>query len=215
MRSRIAAIAGILLLAACGGAPEPPKKAAEKKPELPKTPPEKFRVKLATTKGDIVIELARANAPKGVDHFYRLLSTGYYNDMRFHRVIRGFVAQFGISGIPVENQVWAMAKIPDDPVKLKNKRGTVTFAKIGPDSRTTQLFINLRDNLDLDASGFAPIGTVVEGMDVADKLAFLYGENRPRGGGPDPNRIQTEGNAYLDREFPRLDSIRKATIILE
>lgn len=214
MRSRIlAALIGLFVLS-CGG-PEPTKKTESAKPKLPDKPPEKFRVKLETTKGDIVIQLARANAPRGVDHFYRLLATGFYDNMRFHRVMRGFVAQFGISGIPLENQVWAKAAIPDDPVKLKNKRGTVTFAKLGPNSRTTQIFINLRDNLDLDATGFAPLGEVVEGMDVADKLAALYGENKPRGSGPDPNRIQTEGNAYLDKEFPRLDSIKKATIILE
>lgn len=216
MRSRIVAAAALGLFAlSCGSSPEPARKAETKKQALPKTPPEKFRVKLDTSKGPIVIQLARANAPKGVDHFYRLLSTGYYDNVRFHRVMRGFIAQFGISGIPLENQVWATAKIPDDPVKLKNKRGTVTFAKIGPNSRTTQLFINLRDNLDLDASGFAPIGEVAEGMDVADKLAFLYGENKPRGSGPDPNRIQTEGNSYLEKEFPRLDFIKKATVILE
>jgi peptidyl-prolyl cis-trans isomerase A (cyclophilin A) len=100
-------------------------------------------------------------------------------------------------------------------VKLKNRRGAITFAKIGPNSRTTQVFINLRDNFDLDAAGFAPLGQVTEGMDVVDNLSAIYGENKPRGRGPDPNRIQTEGNAYLDKEFPRLDSIRKATILLE
>ena len=127
--------------------------------------------------------------------------------------MRGFVAQFGVNGDPKTQGLWRQLKIADDPVKEKNVRGTVTFAARGPSTRTTQLFINLKNNVDLDKDGFAPIGKVTEGMDVADKLAFLYGDYPPTGSGPDPTRMELEGKTYMDRTFPRMDFIKTVTIV--
>lgn len=216
MRNRAAAalIIAFACLAGCDSATPPaktPGAAAEMKKKEP--PPAAFRVKLETTKGDIVIDINREWAPRGADHFYELVTAGFYDGMKFHRVMRTFVAQFGINGDPSIDQLYSAMRIPDDPPKLKNKRGTVTYAKLGADSRTTEVFINLRDNPVLDPAGFAPFGKVSEGMDAADKLSFLYGELQPRGNGPDPAKIHREGNAYLNREFPRLDGIKKATIL--
>ncbi|MBM3795292.1 MAG: peptidylprolyl isomerase [Acidobacteria bacterium] len=204
----------LLSLAACETKPAavPAAKAEALKKKEP--PPHVFRVKLNTTKGDIVLEIRQDWSPRGAVHFHELVTAGFYDGVKFHRVLKTMFAQFGINGLPNLDQLYAMMRIPDDPVKRKNKRGTITYAKLGADSRTTELFINLRDNSQsLDAAGFAPIGHVVEGMEVADKLAYLYGELQPRGGGPDANRIHREGNAYLEREFGRLDAIRKAAVI--
>lgn len=204
-------VASALLLVACGE----PKKEEPKKAAAPAKPPDQYRVKFDTTKGEFTIEVKREWSPRGADHFFDLVQSRFYNGVRFHRTIRGFIAQFGINGDPKVNQIWSMAQIPDDPAKLKNKRGTIAYAKLGPNSRTTQVFINLRDSSDLDTTGFAPFGKVVDGMDVVDKLAYLYGELKPRGHGPDPGKIQIEGNKYLDREYPRLDSIKAATVVGE
>ncbi|MBK5294797.1 MAG: peptidylprolyl isomerase [Acidobacteriia bacterium] len=192
-----------------------PDKTAEKKTApapAPVKPPGLYKVKVATSKGDFVIEVHRDWAPQGADHFFELLQTRFYDGVRFHRVVRGFVCQFGINANPKLQQIWGSASIPDDPVKQKNKRGTISYAKLGPNSRTTQIFINLADNALLDSTGFAPIGKVVEGMDVVGKLYFAYGEVAPRGGGPDPTQIELRGNVYLDRSYPRLDSILRATL---
>lgn len=177
--------------------------------------PASFRVRFETTKGEFVVEAHRAWAPVGVDRFHELVQTGFYDDTRFFRVLEGFVAQFGISGDPAENAEWRGERIPDDPVTQSNDRGAVSFAMAGPDSRATQLFVNLGDNRKLDTMGFAPIGEVVEGMDILDSLFSGYGEGAPRGRGPDQGEIHATGNDYLDRNYPRLDAIRAAYVIEE
>jgi peptidyl-prolyl cis-trans isomerase A (cyclophilin A) len=174
--------------------------------------PDTFKVDVDTTKGAFVIEVTRAWAPNGADRFYNLVKNGFYDQVRFFRVIQGFMAQFGIHGDPAVSAAWRSARIPDDPVKQSNKRGYVTFATAGPGTRTTQLFINLVDNQGLDAQGFAPIGRVVSGMNVVEKLYGGYGEGAPRGQGPEQGRLQAEGNAYLEKSFPRLDYIKTASI---
>jgi len=180
---------------------------------LNETAPETYRAKFTTTKGAFVIEVTRAWAPHGADRFYNLVKNGYYDGGSFFRVVYGFMVQWGIHGDPALNSVWSVARIPDDPVTQKNLRGTVTFATAGPGTRTTQVFINYADkNTSLDSQGFAPFGKVVEGMDVVNRLFSGYGEAAPQGHGPDQNRIQKEGNAYLAKSFPKLDSIKTATI---
>jgi peptidyl-prolyl cis-trans isomerase A (cyclophilin A) len=174
--------------------------------------PATFKANLDTSKGTIVIEVRRDLAPIGADRFYNLVSNGFYDDVRFFRVIDGFMAQFGIHGNPQVQSAWRNANLKDDPVKGTNKRGMVTFATAGPNTRTTQLFINFGNNTGLDKQGFAPFGEVVQGMDAVDKLYNGYGEGAPRGKGPDQGRLQAEGNAYLNKEFPRLDFIKSATI---
>jgi peptidyl-prolyl cis-trans isomerase A (cyclophilin A) len=175
--------------------------------------PATFRVNFDTSKGTFVIEATRAWAPRGVDRFYNLVKHGYYNDVRFFRVIPGFMVQFGIHGNPKIQAPWTSARIPDDPVKIGNARGNVTFAHGGANSRTTQLFINYRDNsASLNKQGFAAIGQVVSGMDVVDKLYSGYGDVAPRGKGPDQQRFMKEGNAYLAKAFPNLDFIKSATL---
>jgi len=175
--------------------------------------PASFRVDFATTKGSFVIAVEREWAPNGADRFFNLANIGYLQDNAFFRAIEGFVVQFGISGNPEINREWANARIKDDPVKSSNQRGYVTFAMAGPNSRTTQLFINLRDNSDLDSQGFAPIGRVIEGMSVIDSLYMGYGEMAPRGKGPHPRLLNTQGNNYLRRQFPELDYIKSANIL--
>ena len=174
--------------------------------------PERFAVKLDTTKGDIVIDVTRSWAPNGADRFHELVKAGYYNDCAFFRVISGFMAQVGISGDPAANAVWRAKQIQDDPVRQPNKRGRVTFAMAGPNTRTTQIFINFRDNDRLDEMGFAPFGQVRD-MAAVDALYSDYGEGAPRGRGPSQAKLQQQGNAYLKAEFPNLDYIRKASII--
>jgi peptidyl-prolyl cis-trans isomerase A (cyclophilin A) len=169
-------------------------------------------VKFETTKGNFTVEVHRDWAPKGADRFYELVKSGFYNDVRFFRVISGFMAQFGINGNPQTMAQWREKPIQDDPVKASNKRGMLTFAMAGPNTRTTQVFINFADNTRLDGMGFAPVGQVISGMDVVDKLYAGYGEGAPRGQGPEQGRLQTEGNAYLQKSFPKLDYIKKATI---
>jgi peptidyl-prolyl cis-trans isomerase A (cyclophilin A) len=183
---------------------------------LNETAPETFRAKFETSKGDFVVEVTRAWAPNGADRFYNLVKNGYYDEVRFFRVLGGanpFMAQFGIHGDPAVSAVWRGARIPDDPVKGSNTRGMVTFATAGPNTRTTQLFVNYKDNSFLDGQGFSPFGKVIEGMDVVDNLHAGYGEGAPRGAGPDQNKLQSEGNAYLVKEFPKLDHIKKATLL--
>lgn len=174
--------------------------------------PAVFKANFDTSKGQFVIEVHRDWAPIGADRFYNLVKNGFYDDVRFFRVIPGFMAQFGIHGNPSVQSAWRPAQIKDDAVKQSNTRGMVVFATAGPNTRTTQLFINFGDNTGLDKQGFAPFGRVVQGMDVVDKIYGGYGEGAPRGKGPDQGRIQAEGNAYLTKEFPRLDYIKAATI---
>ncbi len=175
--------------------------------------PDVYRVKFVTTKGDFIVLVTRAWAPLGADRFYSLIKHEFYTDASFFRVIPGFVAQFGISARPEVSKAWAHATIPDDPVHQSNVRGTLSFATAGPNTRTTQIFINLADNVALDRMGFAPFGKVVEGMDVVDQLYSGYGEGTPQGHGPDQGRITSEGKAYLDSDFPLLDKIKQAIIL--
>jgi peptidyl-prolyl cis-trans isomerase A (cyclophilin A) len=174
--------------------------------------PAVYKAKFDTSKGAFVIEVHRDWAPNGADRFYSLVKNGFYDDARFFRVIEGFMVQFGINGDPKLSRVWREATIKDDPVKESNQRGYVTFATAGPNTRTTQVFINFADNVGLDGQGFAPIGKVVSGMEVVDSLYSGYGEGAPRGLGPDQGQVQMEGNAYLEADFPKLDYVRKATI---
>lgn len=176
--------------------------------------PEEYRVRFETTKGEVEIEVQRNWAPRGADRLYNLVKIGYFQDIAFFRVIDGFMVQFGIHGEPSVNSVWRGARIPDDPVQRSNKRGMVTFATAGPNTRTVQLFINYADrNSFLDSQGFAPIGKVSSGMDVVDSLYKGYGEGAPQGNGPDQGRIQSQGNRYLKSSFPDLDYIRSAEIL--
>jgi peptidyl-prolyl cis-trans isomerase A (cyclophilin A) len=174
--------------------------------------PATYKARFDTTRGVFVVEVTRAWAPKGADRFYNLVKNGFYDNARFFRVVSGFMVQFGINGDPAIMARWRAAQIPDDQVTQSNKRGTITFATAGPNTRTSQVFINFGDNSQLDQSGFAPFGRVVSGMNVVDSINAEYGEGAPRGRGPDQGRIQNEGNAYLAKEFPRLDYVKKATI---
>lgn len=174
--------------------------------------PASYKAKFDTSKGVFVIEVRRDWAPNGADRFYNLVKNGFFDDTRFFRVVPNFMVQFGINGDPKISAPWRGARIADDKVTQSNKRGHVTFATSGPNSRTTQVFINFKDNNFLDSQGFAPFGRVVTGMDVVDALHSGYGEGAPSGRGPDQGRIQMEGNAYLAKNFPRLDYVKKATI---
>ncbi|MBN1336155.1 MAG: peptidylprolyl isomerase [Deltaproteobacteria bacterium] len=178
------------------------------------TAPDSYKVQFETSKGAFVVQVHRDWAPRGADRFYNLVKIGFFDDIRFFRAIKGFMVQFGIHGSPQVNAKWREARIKDDPVKQSNTRGRLTFATSGTDSRTTQVFINFSDsNARLDASGFSPIGEVVSGMEVVDALYTGYGEGAPGGAGPAQGRIQREGNAYLDKDFPKLDRVTKATIV--
>jgi peptidyl-prolyl cis-trans isomerase A (cyclophilin A) len=174
--------------------------------------PAVYQAKFDTSKGPFVIEVHRDWAPQGADRFYNLVKNGFFDNARFFRVIEGFMVQFGINGDPKIAAVWRDADIKDDPVKQSNERGTITFATAGPNTRTTQVFINFADNAPLDGQGFSPFGKVVSGMEVVDSLYGGYGEGAPNGNGPDQGRIQSQGNAYLEQDFPKLDFIKTATI---
>ena len=170
--------------------------------------PQRFDVAFATTKGDFTITVERAWAPNGADRFYNLVKAHFFDGVKFFRVVPNFVVQFGISPDPKVSAAWQNATIKDDAVKERNVRGAVTFASAGPDSRTTQLFINLGSNTRLDPIGFAPIGSVTGGMSVVDQLYSGYGD------APTSHQaeMQTEGNAWLDKNYPKLDSIKTARI---
>lgn len=168
--------------------------------------PAAYKAKFDTSKGSFVVEVHRDWAPNGADRFYNLVKNGFYDNTRFFRVVPDFMVQFGINGDPKIAAPWRAANIKDDPVKQSNARGMVTFATAGPNTRTTQVFINFGDNAFLDAQGFSPFGKVVSGMDVVDALYSGYGEN------PDQGLIQQHGNAYLEQTFPKLDYVKQATI---
>ena len=184
-----------------------------KAPAVNLTAPAEFKVKLETSKGDIVLKVTRDWAPKGADRFFSLVKNGYYDECRFYRVLPKYIAQVGIHGDPKISKKWHEAPIDDDPVKQKNTRGRLTFARGGPNTRTTNVFINLRDSTSLDSQGFAPIGEVVEGMDVADQLHSGYGDGAPKGRGPSQKRIYEEGNAWLQKDFKDLDFIKTAKVV--
>jgi peptidyl-prolyl cis-trans isomerase A (cyclophilin A) len=174
--------------------------------------PATYKARFDTSKGAFMVEVVRDWAPNGADRFYNLVKNGFYDNVRFFRVISGFMVQFGINGDPRISAPWREAPIPDDPVKQSNKRGFITYAMAGPNTRTSQVFINFADNNGLDRQGFSPFGRIISGMNVVDSLNAEYGEGAPRGRGPDQGRIQAEGNTYLARDFGRLDFVKKATI---
>ncbi|MDO8805248.1 MAG: peptidylprolyl isomerase [Elusimicrobiota bacterium] len=182
-----------------------PAKATEKAPET-------FKVKFATTKGDFTVEVTRAWAPLGADRFYNLVKAGFFTDVTFFRVIEGFMVQFGIHGDPAVASAWRGARIMDDPVVQSNKKGYVSYAMAGPDTRTTQMFINFGDNARLDSSGFSPFGKVTSGMNVVESIYSGYGEGAPGGNGPDQGRVQSQGNKYLRADFPKMDYVKSASI---
>jgi peptidyl-prolyl cis-trans isomerase A (cyclophilin A) len=200
--------AGALLLAAaaCSG-PETVVAQDAKAAEV-------FYVKFETSKGDVVLEVHPEWAPIGAAHFKELVEAKFYDDCRFFRVLDGFMAQIGMNGDPKVQAKWGEATIKDEPVKKSNKRGFVTYAKSGlPNSRSTQIFFNYGDNANLDADGFAPFALVTKGMTVLDKLHSGYGEGAPNGRGPSQDGIRVQGNEYLNKSFPKLDYVKKATVI--
>jgi len=169
-------------------------------------------VNFDTTQGPFIVEVHRDWSPLGADRFYDLVQQKFFDGDRFFRVLPRFVVQFGINGDPATTKKWDQAKIDDDPVKQSNFRGYLSFATGGPLTRTTQIFINVADNARLDKVGFSPFGKVISGMDVVGRLYSDYGEGAPRGPGPDQKRIESEGNRYLEKEFPKLDYIKSARV---
>ena len=192
-----------LMLAGCSGSSQ--SKQAASVPDL-------FKVNLDTSKGPVVIEVHKDWAPLGAERFYQLVKSGYYDGARFFRVLPGFMAQFGIAADPQSTAKWKEANLQDDPVKQSNTRGMVTFATAGPNTRTTQMFINTGDNARLDSQGFAPIGKVISGQEAVESFFSGYGEGAPAGRGPAQQLIEMQGNAYLEKDFPELDFIKKASI---
>ena len=217
--SRTAALAAIALAAGCGGASDgPPPGETEAHDTAGAAPPAVpmgvTRVEVETTKGELVIAVHPEWAPIGAGRFLELVRSGYYDDARFHRVVPDFIVQWGLAGDPALTAAWHERFIADDPVVATNTRGRIAFAFNDPGTRSTQVYINLVDNVRLDSTGFAPFGEVVEGMDVVDALYSGYGETS--GGGlrrGDQQRIVEEGNAYLDRAFPRLDRLLEARVV--
>jgi len=169
--------------------------------------PDSFDVEFGTTKGNFTVRVTRAWAPLGADRFYNLVKSGYFDDTAFFRVVPNFIVQFGLSTDPAVNRVWRAANFQDDPVTQSNKPGTITFATAGPNTRTTQLFINFGNNAFLDRQGFSPFGQVTKGMEIVQKIFSGYGEK------PDQGAITTQGKAYLDKNFPNLDRIQSTKIL--
>jgi peptidyl-prolyl cis-trans isomerase A (cyclophilin A) len=211
----------MVLLAGCAGpptgpapAPAPaaavlPPEAAPAAPQAPleATAPAAFQVSFDTSRGPFVVEIVRAEAPHGADRLYSLVQAKYFDGARFYRVVPGFMVQWGSAADPKVSAAWDV-RIPDDPVKVTNARGTIAFAALGePNSRSTHLFINYANNGGLDDKGFAPLGRVVSGMNHVDQIYSGYGER------PDQSELRAEGNAYLQREFPELDYIKTARIV--
>jgi len=209
VRSMLTAIAAVVFASSAfaqGSGVDLSKAKLRNPAQLTEQAPEKFKAKFDTSKGNFVVEVHREWAPKGADRFYNLVKNGFFDDARFFRVVPDFMVQFGLHGDPNIQKNWANANIQDDPVKQSNKRGYITFATRGANTRTTQMFINFKDNAGLDRQGFAPFGEVTSGMDVVDKINSQYAER------PNQGSMQAEGNAYLNKEFPKLDYIKKATI---
>jgi peptidyl-prolyl cis-trans isomerase A (cyclophilin A) len=203
----------------CGGPPPPPELPTDHvllNPDtavLRQVPPDSFDARFITTQGEVVVRIYRDWAPMGAYRFYNLARNGFYDGSRFFRVLPGFAAQFGASGEPQVDQLWHGLPMPDDPRRVSNRTGTLTYAKAGANSRTTQLFFNYDDNVVLDEQGFAPIGRVVSGMGQLYRLHGDYGETQPQGRGPSFACILTHGNRYLSRKYPRLDHIERIEII--
>lgn len=217
-RTRLSFLPILAFAAACASQETPPADTATAAPATPPpatgpavaTAPDQFQVRFETSKGPIVIAVHRDWSPNGVDRFHHLVETGFFDEVRFFRVVPGFVVQFGMHGDPARTAEWANNGLIDEPVKQTNKRGTITYAKTQmPNTRSSQFFINLGDNAMLDPQGFAPFGEVVQGMDVVEKLNAEYG------GAPSDRQpeIAAEGNAFLKREYPRLDFIRTAKVV--
>lgn len=204
MRVLAACALALSLLADQSRAPKPnllmPESIAQQAPPV-------FRARIENTRDTFVIEVHRDWAPHGADRFYSLVKAGFYDSCSFFRVVPYFLAQFGIHGDPKVAAAWRAAMIPDDPVKMSNKAGYVSFARTGPNTRATQVFINMRDNTLLDAQGFAPFGTVIEGMSNVLQLEAKYKDR------PNQKRLEDEGNGYLMREFPGMSYITRATIV--
>ena len=177
--------------------------------------PAEFDVKFVTTAGDFTVKVTRAWAPNGADRFYNLVRHHFYDGAAFFRVLPGFMAQFGLSPYPEVSKVWENATIKDDPIVQSNHRGFVSFATAGPNTRTTQVFINYGNNEALDKSGFSAFAVVSDGMEVVDKLYNGYGEGAPDGHGPEQGLIGSRGRAYLEKGFPKLDTVRSATLVPE
>ena len=201
MRSKLLLLGCALLAAGCS---KPPAKVVV---------PEVFQVRFETSQGDFIVEAHRAWAPRGTDRFHELLRMKYFDQGRFFRVLPGFIAQFGIHRDFNVHERWSKLVIPDDPFQQKNLRGTLAFAKSGPDTRATEIFINLADNAILDDDHFVPFAQVVQGMDVVDRLYSGYGELAPKGDGPDVGRAEAEANEYMVPRFPKLDYIKHATFV--
>jgi peptidyl-prolyl cis-trans isomerase A (cyclophilin A) len=194
-------LSAILVLSSC------------KKPAPKVVVPEVFRVKFETSQGDFTVEARRAWAPRGVDRFHELVRIRYFDEGRFFRVLKGFIAQFGVHRDFDVHAKWQPLVIPDDPPKEKNLRGTLAFAKSGPDTRSTEIFINLADNAVLDQQGFVPFAKIVDGVDVIDKIYSGYGEFRPEGKDIDGGRVEGETNEYLVPRFPKMDYIKTARFV--
>jgi peptidyl-prolyl cis-trans isomerase A (cyclophilin A) len=193
-----------LLLSSCSSSSQPAAQGAHA--------PDVYTVNMDTSKGAVVIEVHRDWAPLGADRFYELVKSGYFDGARFFRVLPGFMAQFGIAADPKATAKWKDANLQDDPVKQSNTPGMLTFATAGPNTRTTQMFINTGENARLDGQGFAPIGKVTSGLDVVQGFYSGYGEGAPQGRGPAQGQIEEQGNSYLEKDFPQLDYIKKATV---
>ncbi|HVA64514.1 MAG TPA: peptidylprolyl isomerase [Terriglobales bacterium] len=204
---RWALVLGLCVLASLAGCFLQPRRALLHPPARAAAAPALYQVTFTTTRGPIVIAVHRAWAPRGADRFYYLARHDFYNGAAFFRVVPRFVVQWGLGPDPQINMAWDQANIPDDPVIKSNTRGMVTYAMGGPNSRTTQVYINLGNNARLDKLGFAPFGQVTQGMDVVDQLYAGYGDGAPRGHGPSQRRLQHEGAAYLQKNFPKLDRI--------
>jgi peptidyl-prolyl cis-trans isomerase A (cyclophilin A) len=207
-RTLAPAVAAVVMLPLGAAAQASLKNPASLKEQAPPT----YLARFDTSVGSFAIRVTRDRAPNGADRFYNLVKNGFYDDVRFFRAVPGFMVQFGIHGDPAVAAAWRSARINDDPVKGSNSPMTITFATAGPNTRTTQVFINYGDNSALDKQGFSPFGEVVEGQDVVKKIFTGYGDGPPRGKGPDQGRLQQEGNAYLVKDFPKMDYIKKATI---
>lgn len=212
MRTVIFALMAVAL-AGCGSGPEKKAEAPKKASKRDGPMPDVYKVRFETTSGPFVIEVHKDWAPRGAERFWKLVNMRFFDDTRFFRVRPTFIIQFGLSGDPQTNSLLNAMPIQDDPVKQRNTRGRISFAQAGKGTRRTQVFVNMKDNRSLDREGFAPFGEVVEGMDVFEKLYAGYGEWSPPGNGPSSTKMQTQGNAYLDSQFPRLDQIKKAVIL--
>jgi peptidyl-prolyl cis-trans isomerase A (cyclophilin A) len=206
VRAFVVGVAAMALAAAVSAQVDLAKTAKLRDPsKLTETAPATFKARFDTTAGPFVVEVHRDWAPKGADRFYNLVKNGFFDECRFFRVVPDFIVQFGINGNPAIQAVWRNANLTDDPVKHGNARGTIVFATAGPNTRTTQLFINLKNNAALDRQGFAAFGEVVDGMDSVEKITSQYGER------PVQSEIQSKGNAYL-KQFAKMDYIKTATI---